>query len=113
MQILIYKTDLKVNRAPAWLTPTASVRLIPEGDGSVGAYVNRVTRWFGLLETTQSVRIGALNDRAQDLLAPALQTARPLRVRVVELVPSHLAPDGQARIAVSVWGDPKLLLRSA
>lgn len=110
MQILIYKTDLSVERAPGWLAPTAPVRLRLEADGSVGAYADRPAGLFGL-RPGGPVRIGALTGQARDLLAPAIETGAPLRVRIVELVPTQIAPDGRARIAVSVWGDPDRLRR--
>jgi hypothetical protein len=108
MQILIYKTDLRVERAPAWLTPTAPVRLYLEDNGAVSAYAVRPSSLFGL-RPGGPVRIGALSSKAGNLLVPALRTNAPLRVRAVELVPPHLTIDGQARVAVSVWGDLKRL----
>lgn len=110
MQILIYKTDLSVERAPGWLAPTAPVRLRIEADGSVGAYADRPAGLLGL-RPGGPVRIGALSAPARDLLGPALEMGAPLRIRIVELVPTHLAPDGRARVAVSVWGDPDRLRR--
>jgi len=105
MQILIYKTDLTVDRTPGWLVPTAPIRLIPEPDGITGAYADRPSLFFGLLPGGQ-VRIGALGLEARDLLAPAVEAGMPLRVRIVEMAQAHLAPDGRARVAVSVWGEP-------
>lgn len=113
MQILIYKAHLRVERAPAWLTPTAPVRLYLEDNGSVSAYADRPSSLFGL-RPGGPVRIGALSSQAANLLSPALKTNAPLRVRIVELVPPHLATNGQAQVAVSVWGDPhRLLLNSS
>ena len=112
MQILIYKTDLTVERAPAWLAPTAPVRLVPEPDGSVSAYADRPPCLFGL-RPGGPVRIGALTGQARDLLAPALAAGTPFRVRIVELVPSYVAPNRRPRIAVSVWGDPDRLCAPA
>jgi hypothetical protein len=111
MQILIYKTDLTVDRAPGWLAPTAPIRLLREPGGLTGAYADRPSRFFGLL-SGGLVRIGALGPEARDLLAPAIEAGKPLRVRIVELAQAHLAPDGRARIAVSVWGEPGWLSRS-
>jgi len=105
MQILIYKTDLTVERAPAWLAPTAPVRLIAEPDGRVSAYADRPSRLFGLIPGGP-VRIGALSGVASGMLLPALVSGTTFRVRIVELIPAHLAPDERARISVSVWGDP-------
>jgi len=110
MQILIYKTDLTVDRTPVWLAPTAPIRLLPEPDGHTGAYAEGPSRLFGLLPGGR-VRIGALGPEARDLLAPAIEAGKPLRVRIVELAQAHLAPDGRARIAVSVWGEPGWLSR--
>lgn len=110
MQILIYKTGLLVERAPDWLAPNAPVRLHLETDGSVSAYADRPVGLFGL-RPGGPVRIGALSQQARNLLVPALETGAALRVRIVELVPPHLAPDGRARIAISVWGDPDRLRR--
>lgn len=112
MQILIYKTDLTVERAPAWLAPTAPVRLAPETDGRVSAFADRPASLFGLLPGGP-VRIGRLSDVAREMLLPALLTGVSFRVRIVELIPAHLAPDGRAQIAVSVWGDPSRLTRPA
>jgi len=111
MQILIYKTALSVEQAPGWLAPTAPIQLFLEADGSVGAYADRPAGLFGLRRPGGPVRVGALSASAQDLLGPALATGAPLRVRIVEMVPTHLAPDGRARIAISVWGNPDSLRR--
>lgn len=108
MEILIYKTDLSVERVPRWLVPTAPVRLRPETDGSVGAYADRPAGWLGLRPRAR-VRIGTLGGAARELLTPAIETGAALRVRIVELLPAHLASDGRARVAISVWGDPERL----
>ena len=103
MQTLIYKTPLVVERAPSWLAPNSPVELRLQADGAVVAYVRRPSRWLALLGPSRPVRIGVLNEAAGDLLRPLLDAGTPLRVRVVELQPSHLAADRLARISVSVW----------
>lgn len=112
MQILIYKTELQVEHAPRWLAPTTPVLIVPEADGTVSAYVERPRGWLRLFRR-DAVRIGALSGQARDLLAPALETGAPLRVRIVEVVQAHHTPDERTRVAVSVWGDPNRLIRPA
>lgn len=104
MQILIYKTDIVVERAPAWLAPNSPVELRLHADGAVVAYARRPSRWLTLLGLSRPIRIGVLNESAGDLLRPILDAGTPLRVRIVELQPSHLVADRRARISVSVWG---------
>lgn len=104
MQTLIYKTELNVERAPAWLAPNSRVELRPQADGAVLAYAQRPSSSFTLFRSSRPVRIGVLNEEAGDLLRPILDAGIAIRVRVVELQPSHLAADRRARIGVSVWG---------
>lgn len=104
MQTLIYKTELVVERAPAWLAPNSRVELRPQADGTVAAFAQRPSSWFILFRSSRPVRIGVLNEAAGDLLRPILDAGTPLRIRIVELQPTHLAVDRRARISVSVWG---------
>lgn len=104
MQTLIYKTPLVVERAPSWLAPNSPVELRLQADGAVVAYARRPSRWLNLLGLSRPVRIGGLSEEVGDLLRPILDAGTPLRVRIVELQPSHLAADRRARISVSVWG---------
>lgn len=104
MQTLIYKTPLVVERAPSWLVPNSPVELRLQADGTVVAYVRRPSRWLTLLGPSRPVRIGVLDEEAGDLLRPILDAGITIRVRIVELQPTHLAVDRRARISVSVWG---------
>jgi hypothetical protein len=104
MQALIYKTELTVERAPAWLAPNSPVELRLEPDGAVLAFARRPSRWIPFLGDAPPVRIGALTEDAAILLRPVLETDIVLRVRIVELQPAHLTTDRRARISVSVWG---------
>lgn len=103
MQTLIYKTDIVVERAPAWLAPNAPVELRPQADGAVVAYAQRPSRLFTLFRSSRPVRIGVLHEEAGELLRPILDAGITIRVRIVELQPAHLAVDRRARISVSVW----------
>jgi len=104
MQILIYKTNLVVERAPIWLAPNSSVELRPQADHTVAAYVRRPSRWPTLFGASRPVRIGLLDEAAETLLRPAFEEGIALRVRIVELDQAHLTDDRRARISVSVWG---------
>ena len=104
MQTLIYKTPLVVERAPSWLAPNSPVELRLQADGAVVAYAQRPSSWLTLLGPSRPVRIGVLDKEVGDLLRPSLDAGIAIRVRVVELQPSHLATDRRARISVSVWG---------
>ncbi len=105
MQILIYKTDLVVERAPTWLELNSSVELCPQADHTVAAYVRRPPRWPSLFGASRPVRIGFLDEAAETLLRSAFEAGIALRVRIVELDPAHLTDDRRARISVSVWGN--------
>ena len=104
MQALIYKAELTVERAPAWLAPTSPVELRLQVDGTVVAFARRPSRWISFLGEARPVRIGVLADDAAMFLRPVLETGIGLRVRIVELHPAHLTTDQRARIGVSVWG---------
>ena len=104
MQTLIYKTDIVVERAPAWLAPNSPVELRLQADGTVAAYARRPSGWASVFWGERPVRIGMLTEDAAMLVRPALETGIVLRVRIVELHPAHLTTDRRARISVSVWG---------
>lgn len=105
MQTLIYKTELTVEHAPAWLAPNSPVELRLQANGTVVAFACRTSRWIPFfLGEARPVRIGVLTEDAAMLARPALETGVVLRVRIVELHPAHLTTDRRARISVSVWG---------
>lgn len=104
MQLLIYKTELVVERAPSWLAPNAPVELRPQADGSVAAFAPSPSRWTSLFWRERPVRIGTLNEDAAMLVCSALEAGTVLRVRIVELRPAHLTADRRVRMSVSVWG---------
>lgn len=104
MQTLIYKTPLVVERAPSWLAPNSPVTLRLQADGTVAAFAQRPSSWLTRFGLSRPVRIGVLDEEAGDFLRPILDAGTPLRVRIVELLPTHLSVDRRARISVSVWG---------
>ena len=109
MQTLIYKTELVVERAPACLAPNRKVELRLQADGTVAAFAQCPSGWFSMFWRERPVRIGVLTEDAAVLLRPVLETGIALRVRIVELHPTHLTADRRARISVSVWsGEAKM-----
>lgn len=110
MQTLIYKTELIIESAPAWLSPGDPIELRPEAEEMVAAYARRPPRWAFLFGEGRLFRIGALSKQAALLLRPAFEAGSSLRVRVVEVLAAHLAMDGHARVCVSVWGDARVLV---
>jgi|SRR6056297_3358792 len=105
MQALIYKTELIVNRAPAWLSPNDPVKLSLSADQTVAVYARPPTRWKALFRGLRPVRIGTLEEQVAQLIMPVLHSEASLRVRVVGVTPTHLSSNGRAQISVSVWAD--------
>lgn len=112
MQTLIYKTELAVERAPAWLAPNSPVELRPQADGTVAAFAQRPSGWASVFWGERPVRIGMLNEDAVILVRPALEAGIALRVRIVELHQTYLTTDQRARISVSVWGHGSKMVES-
>lgn len=96
-----------MERSPAWLSPGTPLTLRTFPDGSVKAIASWAARWP--FRGEKRVQIGALRPEATELLCPLLDSGARLRVRIVALVPAHLAPDREARIAISVWGGARAL----
>ena len=104
MQMLIYKTELVVERAPRWLAPNSVVELGVQADGTVAAFAQRPSTLLSMFGGGSFVRIGVLEEGAGVILRSALEVRSALRVRIVELHPPHLTADRRTRISVSVWG---------
>jgi hypothetical protein len=54
--------------------------------------------------------VGNLGDQASALLKPALQIAAHLRLLIIEIEPARLNTDGQSKLYISVWGEPKSII---
>jgi hypothetical protein len=107
MELIIHKAELSVERAPAWLVPDAPVRVGIVSEWQVAVFARPPRRWFRPWAPPE-VRLGLLSEDARDVILPKITTGHWLRVRIVELHPAYLAKDGQARIAISVWGRQSL-----
>jgi hypothetical protein len=60
---------------------------------------------FGIGMSRESI-LGHLGDQATELLKHAVAQEARLRVRIVEIEPAYLRISGDARVFISVWGDP-------
>ena len=106
-QVPVEGIVLHVGRSRLSMGDAAEARLLPDGRVGIWAEVRR--SWFGLVPRRVVVRLGHLGDVAGQIVASALNSGAPLRLRVVMLTPEHLAGSGRPEIHVSVWGDPRLL----
>lgn len=113
LQPLIHKAavhSIAVNVARTGLSIGDAVALLPLPDGRIGVFARLRRRFLGIIPHQSTVMIGALGPHATALIAPAVERAELLRVRIVGLTPEHLAiaPMG-AEVHISVWGDPRHL----
>lgn len=109
MQPLVYKAGIMVEQIPSWLAPGMEVHLEPMKDGRIAVIATRPKRWSWLPSTHRRTKIGRLTDEVGEILHPTLFAPYPLRVRVVEVVPRHLGPEGWPLISISIWGVPEAL----
>ena len=86
---------------PAWLDR------LP--DGRVGVFAAVCQRLLGLLPRQRPALLGHLGPLAEEIVAPSLAHGDPLRVRIIDLVPEHLANGYPPEVYISVWGDPRHL----
>ncbi len=84
----------------------AQLHLTEDGHVTVWATI-RHRRFF--LPRRTLLALGQLGAQAAQILTPALRRGDHLRVRVVGLTPEHLAPNGQAEMHISVWGNARYL----
>lgn len=109
---LIRKTQVagiavRVNRAGlsigdvAWLAPLA--------DGRIGVFARVNQRLLGIFSRWRPGFLGHLDQSAEEIVAPSLAHGDALRVRIINLVPEHLAHGNPPEVHISVWGNPRHL----
>jgi hypothetical protein len=86
---------------PAWLDRLA--------DGKVGVFAEVRQMVLGLFPRQRPSLLGHLGPLAEEIVAPSLAHGDPLRVRIIDLVPEHLANGFPPEVYISVWGDPRHL----
>lgn len=111
LQPLIHKAavhSICVNVARTRLSIGDEAVLLALSDGRIGVFAKLNRRFLGIFPRQVMVLIGALGPHATALIAPAVERAELLRVRIVGLTPEHLAtPPLGAEVHISVWGDPR------
>lgn len=96
-----------VNRAglsigdAAWLAPLE--------DGRIGVFARINRRFLGLFPRWRPGFLGHLDPAAEEIVAPSIAHGDGLRVRIIDLVPEHLAYGNPPEVHISVWGDPRHL----
>lgn len=87
------------------ITPGMEARLV---SSEVGVVVMVLVTWTVLLVWSRQgwQAIGQLPPESAARIAPMLDDRGDLRVRVVNVTPPQLAPDGRLTVGISVWGRP-------
>jgi hypothetical protein len=78
-------------------------------DGKIGVFAEVRQMLFGFIPRRRPTRLGHLGPLAEEIVAPSLAHDDPLRVRIIDLVPEHLANGFPPEVYISVWGDPRHL----
>lgn len=78
-------------------------------DGRVGVVARLKKPILGLIPRHREGVIGHLGPLAEEIIAPSLAHGDALRVRIIDLVPEHLANGFPPEVYISVWGDPRHL----
>jgi hypothetical protein len=100
LAVHVARTGLAIGDA-AWLD-----RL---GDGRIGVFATIRSPILGLIPRRRAAFLGHLGPLAEEIVTPSLAAGDPLRVRIIDLVPEHLANGFPPEIYISVWGDPRHL----
>ena len=87
------------------LAPGTEARLVASMAGMV-VMVFVVQRFFWIWPRRVWRPLGLLPDEATMALEPALREGYALRLRIVNVTPSHLSRDGSPHVHVSIWGRP-------
>jgi len=106
-QVPVEGIAVHIARAGLSMGDPAQARLMPDGRVAIYALVRR--RLLGVIPQRKPGLLGYLGPVAAQIVTPALLAGNPLRLRIVQLTPEHLAGAGHPMIEISVWGDPRLL----
>lgn len=78
-------------------------------DGRIGVFARIRQPLLGLIPRQRPALLGHLGPLAEEIVSPSLAHGDPLRVRIIDLVPEHLANGYPPEVYISVWGDPRHL----
>jgi hypothetical protein len=94
-----------VARAGLVIGDPAALERLP--DGRIGVFAQVRQPLLGFIPRRRTALIGHLGPVAEDLLSTALGNGDPMRIRIIDLTPEHLANGFPPEIYISVWGDPR------
>lgn len=109
---LIHKApveDLVIHVARAGLSIGDTAWLDRTRDGRIGVFALLRQPILGFIPRQRPGLIGQLGPVAEEIVAPSLAHGDDLRVRIIDLVPEHLANGNAPEVYISVWGDPRHL----
>jgi hypothetical protein len=109
---LIHKAPvegLAIHVARTGLAIGDRARLDRLSDGRIGVFAQLRTPILGLIRRHREGLVGHLGPVAEEIIAPSLASGDDLRVRIIDLVPEHLANGYPPEVYISVWGDPRHL----
>ncbi len=109
---LIHKAPVEglvihVARTALAIGDTAWLDRLP--DGRIGVFARLSQPILGLIPRLRPGLMGHLGPMAEEIVAPSLAHGDALRVRIIDLVPEHLANGFPPEVYISVWGDPRHL----
>lgn len=109
---LIHKAPvegLAIHVARTGLSIGDQARLDRLSDGRVGVFAMLNKPFLGMIPHQKEGLVGHLGPVAEEIIAPSLAHGDDLRVRIIDLVPEHLANGYPPEVYISVWGDPRHL----
>jgi hypothetical protein len=109
---LIHKApveDLQIHVARARLAIGDNAWLDRIADGRIGVFAAIRQPFLGVIPRQRPALLGHLGPVAEEIVAPSLAHGDSLRVRIIDLVPEHLANGYPPEVYISVWGDPRHL----
>lgn len=103
----VHNLAVVVRRTALSIGDAAELHELP--DGRIGVFTKRRQRILGIFARDKVQLLGTLGPKATQLVGPSVVAGDFLRIRIVGLTPEHLAPNGNAEVHVSIWGDPRHL----
>ncbi|NJM83689.1 MAG: hypothetical protein HC844_15595 [Tabrizicola sp.] len=98
---------IRMNVARAGLAIGDEAQIDRLSDGRIGVFARVRKPLFGVFTRRKTELLGHLGPMAEDLLSLPLSQGSSLRIRIVDLLPEHLANGYPPEVYISVWGDPR------
>lgn len=100
LAIHVARTGLAIGDS-AWLNRLS--------DGRIGVFARLKKPILGVIPHHKDGLVGHLGPVAEEIISPSLAHGDDLRVRIIDLMPEHLANGYPPEVYISVWGDPRHL----